>query len=258
MGKKIKIESICADYSKSKNHVFDIHGDFRDYDCHSTCVVWNHMTFYGIPFDLLDDRMEGIYQGDYREAVKIGELFGCLILCRQMQDEGEDPLVICEDIDDELGCVISALSDEEDGPLSLENGNSYQNVYYIHELTMEEDYDEKHLEARIVNELSGLVLTFCHVVPDILAFYPSLLEYAPDQDNGVIEQETPGPVPGPSISFDPIFGQVLTLDKRDPDLTRSAASYSEGLADSGGYEVFVNNGFKEVGDSGVLFKYVKG
>lgn len=258
MGKKMKIESLCADYSESKSHVFDVHGDGRAYDCHNTCIVWNRVTFYGLPFDLQDDRMAPIYQGDYRDAVKIGEMLGCLILCRQLQDDGQDPLVICADIDEELGYVISALSDDEDGPLSLENGDPYQNVYYIHELAMEEGYGDQYLVSRIIKELPGLVLTFCHVVPDILAFYPAPADLIPDEENEAITQEVPGPIPGPTIEYHPIFGQQLRLDKREgSDVRLVEASDFAGSAYSINYEVFAKVGFKEVGDSGVLYKYVR-
>jgi len=258
MRKKLKIESICADYSDSKRHVFDVHGDGRAYDCHNTCIVWKRVTFFGLPFDLQDDRMAPIYEGDYREAVKIAEMLGCLILCQQLEDDGEDPLVICDDIDEELGYVISALSDEEDGPLSLENGDPYQNVYYIHELAMEEGYGDQHLAARIINELPGLVLTFCHVVPDILAFYPASADLVPDGEDEAIEQEGPGPVPRTTIEYHPIFGQQLRMDKRDgADIRPAGTSDFAGSAYSIDYEVFEKVGFKEMGDSGVLYKYVR-
>jgi len=258
MEKRMKIESICADYSESKRHVFDVQGDPNNYDCHNTCVIWNHITFYGTPFDLLDDRMASIYQGDYRDAVKIGELLGCLILCRQLLDDGEDPLVICEYIDEDLGYAVSALSDEEDGPISAENGDPYQDVYYIHQLIMDVNYEDKYLKSRIINELPGLVLTFCHAAPDILAFYPAPSDIASDQDDETIGQDGQGTVPLVSVEYHPIFGQQLKLDKKDTvDSRQKAISRSAGSADSCDYEIFENNGFKEVGDSGLLYKFVE-
>ena len=53
--KKINFQSICADYSCKDIHVFDIDNEYNDYDCYDTCVIWNHITFYGIPFGLLDE-----------------------------------------------------------------------------------------------------------------------------------------------------------------------------------------------------------
>jgi len=84
--------------------------------------------------------MGSIYEADYGDAVKIGELFGCLILCRQIIDENEDPLIICDDIDGDLEYTISALSDH-DGPQNPEEGDPYQDVYYIHDFKMKEGYE---------------------------------------------------------------------------------------------------------------------
>ncbi|MGE5391281.1 MAG: hypothetical protein ACM3PE_09495 [Deltaproteobacteria bacterium] len=240
-----KLQSICADYSEAKTHVFDIHGD-SGYDCHNTCVVWNHITFYGVPFDLMDERMERIYQGDYHDAVKIGELWGCLLLCRQLLDDGEDPLAVCADIDADLGYAISALSDEEDGPLSLDNGDPCLDVYYIRELMMEAGYDDTLLKSRIIAELPGLILTFCHVAPDILAFYP-----APPERS----EEEPRPVPGLSIVYDPIFGQQVKADKNGEG---EVSGLPLSARPEGGYELYEMNGFREVTDTGVFFKYVAG
>lgn len=265
MGKKIKFESICADYSESNAHVFDVNGDYRDYDCHNTCVIWNYITFYGVPFDLLDERMDRIYEGDYQETVKIGELLGCLILCRQMLDQGADPLAICSDIDADLEYTISALSDEEDGPLSSENGDPYLNVYYIHELKMEADYDEAVLRSRIINEVPGLILTFAHVAPDILAFFPAPTEYASDPEKEARYQALQSIATQKiSIAYHPIFGQqVQGLVKGDNARSgqvigknHAASSYPEEAKNQDEFAFYERNGFKEVGDSRLLYKYV--
>ena len=243
MRKEIKIQAICADYSEAKTHVFDINGD-SGYDCHNTCVVWNHITFYGTSFDLSDERMAAIYQGDYRQAVKIGELSGCLVMCKQLLNSGEDPLTVCEDIDADLAYVISALSDEDDGPLSPDNGDPDLDTYYVRELKMEDGYDHTLLKTRIIDELPGLILTFCHVAPDLLGFYPdSPAEPAIMSDS----------LPGLSISYHPIFGQQLNLDKsvEEEQYRQSAPTYSDD-----GYGLFEKYGFKVVPGTGVLYKFV--
>lgn len=243
MDKKHKFQSICADYSESKTHVFDINGD-SGYDCHNTCVVWNYITFYGTSFDLMDDRMSSIYQGDYRDAVKIGDVSGCLILCKQLLDVGEDPLVVCRDIDAGLGYAISALSDEDDGPLSMDSGDPSLDVYYIRELKMEAGYDDPMLKSRIIAELPGLVFTFCHVAPDLLSFYPS-------SSGG--HEILSGPPPALSVSYHPIFGQQLKLDKTGEEKVyqHSAPTYLDQE-----YGLFERHGFKAVPGTGVLYKYV--
>ncbi len=273
MGEKYKFHSICADYSCNNNHVFDIESDYDDYHCHDTCVVWNYLTFYGVPFDLLDDKMSSIYEGDYGDAVKIGELFGCLILCRQIIDEGEDPLIICDDIDADLEYTISALSDE-DGPLDPENGDPYQDVYYIHQLRMESDYDDVLLKSRIIKELPRLIFKFSHVVPDILAFYSAPLEYTRDPDKEA-RYEALQSIHSQKISsiFDGIMGEKqkekdnivkfgdayrFTDDEINIVMGRrhSDSAYPEEAKNKDEYAFYEANGFEEVGNSRLLCKYV--
>jgi hypothetical protein len=116
---------------------------------------------------LSDNQLGNIDNGDYLNAVKIGKLFGCLVLCKQMIKEDNDPLEVCDDSDGDLEYTISALRDEG-GPLNLEHGNPDQDVYYIHELQMESGYEYDPLKSKILEELPGLILSFLHVAPDIL------------------------------------------------------------------------------------------
>lgn len=273
MAKKTTFKAICAAYSCDDNHIIDIESDCDEYDCHDTCLVWNTITFYGIPFDLLDDKMGSIYEGDYSDAVKIGELFGCLILCRQMIDEDEDPLIICDDIDADLEYTISALSDDY-GPLNPENGDAYQDVYYIHELKMEAGYDEAPLKSRIIKDLPRLILKFCHVSPDILAFYSAPLEYPLDPDKEarykalqIIHSQKMSSI------FDGIIGEKqkekdnivkfsdaykFTEDEINIVMGRrhSGSSYPEEAKNKDEYAFFEANGFEEAGDSRLLYKCV--
>lgn len=273
MREKIKFQSICAYYSCDNNHFFDIDSDYDDYDCHDTCLVWNSITFYGVPFDLLDDKMTSLYEGDYRDAVKIGELLGCLILCRQMLDEGEDPLIICDDVDGDLEYTISALTDEN-GSLNPEHGDPYQDVYYIHEFNMEAGYDDARLKSRIIKELPGLIFKFSHIAPDILAFYSAPLKYTPDPDKEARYQALQSICAQKITStFGAIFeekqnkkdniikfGDAYQFSEDELNMVmgrrHSCSSYPETAKNKDEYAFYEANGFKEVSDSRLLCKYV--
>ena len=177
---KVEFESICADCSGIRNHIFDI-DDSYGYDCHDTCIIQSNITFYGVPFDLTENQMDMVYEGYYDDVVKIGDIFGCLILCKQIFDEGYNPWLICDDENGDLEYTISALSDKY-GPLNIERGDPYQDIYYIHEFKMLPNYDNEFLKGRIIEELPGLILKFLHVAPDIIAYYPAPMEYEPDPD----------------------------------------------------------------------------
>ena len=53
---------------------------------------------YGIPDDLSDSDVENIYNGGSDKAVYIGEIIGTLILGNQMSEDGEDFLMLCDDM----------------------------------------------------------------------------------------------------------------------------------------------------------------
>ena len=275
MSENIKFQSICADYSYKNSLIFDLEDDYNvNYDCVDTCLIWNHITFYGIPFGLSDDQMGRIYDGDYRDVVKIGKLHGCLILCKQMIEEGYDPLEVCDDSDGDLEYTISALSDE-DGPLNMETGDLEQNVFYIHELQMELGYDDALLKGRVLDELPGLILSFLHIAPDILAFYPAPLEYTPDPAKeeryqilqsiaaqkidsaiGPIIGEQPTEQPGGNVLK---FADAYRFSEDELKfVTRrrySGSSYPDEAKDLKEYAFYQENGFKEAGNSRLLYKF---
>lgn len=272
MSENIKFKSICADYSVKNSIIFDIDDDYNyNYDCVDTCLIWNCINFYGIPFGLSDNQIEGIYDGDYQEVVKIGKMRGCLILCKQMIEEGWDPLEVCDESSGDLEYTISALSDE-DGPLNMETGDPEQNVFYIHELQIEAEYDDELLKGRIIDELPGLIFSFLHVAPDILAFYPAPLEYTPDpvvEERYQILQD---------IAAQKIDSVIDSISKKQHGsnvfqfadayrfsedelkfVTRrrySGSSYPDEAKDLKEYSFYQANGFEEAGNSRLLYKFV--
>lgn len=271
MSEKTHFQSICADFSDSQIHLFDIEKEYDDYDCHDTCVIWSHITFYGVPLNASDDDIQSLYEHDYKNALKIGELTGCLIMCKQMLFESEDPLIICDDLDADLEYTVSALSDEE-CPL---DENPYQDVYYIHDLAMEDGYkDDVLLKSRIIDELPVLILKFLHVAPDILAFYPLPLEHEPDPDEEVRYNALQ------NIKAQKISSALASLSDEQPEeksnvinfgdaykfsedelnmvMRRrySGSSYPEAAKDKDEYAFYATNGFIEANDSRLLYKYV--
>lgn len=270
----IKFESIYADYSDKNSLIFELGDSYYDnYDCVDTCLIWSHITFYGVPFGFSDDQINSLFNRDYREVVKIGELHGCLIMCKQIIEEDDDPLEVCDASDGDLEYTISALSDE-DGPLNMETGDPEQDVFYIHEFQMESEYDDASLKSRILDELPGLILSFLHIAPDILAFYPAPLEYTPDPAEqeryqklqhiakqkmdsalGAIIGEQPAKQPSSNVLK---FGDAYQFTEDELKfVTRrrySGSSYPDEAKDPKEYAFYQENGFEEAGNSRLLYK----
>jgi len=275
MRKKHKFDSLWVEFFGNNTHLISMDGANDEYDCHDTCVIGNRMIFYGVPFDVFDDKMSSVYDGDYSNLIKIGEITGYLILCKQMLYEGENPWAICDDLNGDLEYTISALMDEG-GPLSSEEGDPEQDIYYIHEFVIVPDYNDIKLKRKIINELPNLIFTFLHVNPELLAFYPAPLEYPPDENLEVrhraldrirsqkIETAFGSIINGDSKkkSNDNVvkFGDAYQFTEDELNMVmgrrHSESSYPEDAKDRKEYEFYKAVGFEEVGDSRLLYKYI--
>lgn len=236
--------------------------DAFDYDCHDSCIVWNRVTLYGVPSDLTDSQMEEIYQGSYQSAIKVGSIFGCLILCKQMVAMEQNPHMICDDVDSDLEYVISALGDHGE-PLS---SDLEQDIYYIHEFEMENEYNNVQLKTRILEELPGFIQMLFHVAPDIITYYPSPLEYIPDPESekryealqNIAKQKLDNITSDYSLESanDKVlsFGEAYQFTEDELNLVmRRRNSESSNRAE---FDFYENNGFEESGNSRLLFKMV--
>ncbi len=279
MSENIKFQSICASYSGKNTIIFDLDDNYNSdtCDCVDTCLIWNRITFYGIPFGLSDDQLDSIYDGDCHELVKIGELLGCLILCKQIIEEDHDPLEVCDASDGDLEYTISALSDEN-GPLNIETGDPEQDVFYIHKLKMESGHDDELLKGRILEELPSLIFSFFHILPDILAFYPAPLDYTPDPAEeeryqilqkistqklestiaSNIEEQPTEQSNGNVLSFADAYQFSEDELKFVTRRRYSGSPYPDEAKDLKEYSFYEANGFEEAGDSRLLYKIVEG
>lgn len=139
-------------------------------------AVWCNITLYGVPEELSEEKENEIYNGNFEQAIHIGELIGCLILCKQMFEAGQDPYTVCDDISGELEFVMSALQ-EENGPLNDEIHDDYQDVFYIEELQLKSKYKTQKLSVSILNSVPDMIFSLYHVYPNILCYYPRPLPY---------------------------------------------------------------------------------
>ena len=166
---------------------------------------------------------------------------------------------------------------DEDGPLNIENGDPYQDIYYIHEFKMLPNYDNEFLKNRIIEELPGLILKLLHVVPDIIAYYPAPLEYEPDPDKesryDTLQAIVAQRLNSLTNSIDVDEKEKQDIDKKmlkfgdiyqfsDDEINyimgrrNSGSSYPEEAKDKKEYIFYESHGFQEVGDSRLLYKEV--
>jgi GNAT superfamily N-acetyltransferase len=122
-----------------------------------------------------DEMYERVYSGDYSDLIKIGGMHGRLILYEQMQNDGYDPYMVCDDSDADLEYVMATL--QEDGaPLGEDSLDWYRNILHIDELEIFEEHRGKGFGSRVLNALPDLILQFYHVKPDLMTYYPAPLD----------------------------------------------------------------------------------
>lgn len=166
-----QFDDIFAVSESRQHHFIDLyHNRIENY------IDWFELDLYGVPIDTDDKKYNEIFEGDYTNAIQIGKLSGCLILCKQMLDNGEDPSYVCDSIDYQLDLAISCLSDPT-GPL---DNDPFQDIFYIEELEMAEKYDDDELKIMILKSLPEILLNLKNVRPELIAYYPTPLPYEED------------------------------------------------------------------------------
>lgn len=273
---KANFKYICAHRSKSAHYLFRVDAEYEDYDCHSSCIIWDTITLYGVPHDLSDEALSNVFDGKYADAIEIGSMYGCLILCKQMLTEGEDPWLICDDEDGDLEYTISALKDPE-CPLNEDDGNPWQDVYYIHEWNMKRGYKSAALKSEILDRLPNIILMLFNVKPDILVYYPAPLKYKPDpneearhkalQNIGMqkleaafsfLTDKSNNSESGELKNNIRNFGVYYKLNENEFNyLARRrqvGISYPESAKRKSEFSFFESNGFVEAGNSRLLYK----
>lgn len=266
--------NIIADFRDSRHRSFSLDekpGTSYSYDYTQTYLLPATIDFLGIPFGLSEKDEDDIAEGDYSKAVKVATVFGWMILCRDMIYNEYDPLEVCDDANGDLEYTISALQDEG-GPLNDTSGDSTQNVFYIHEIAMDEPDSE--IKQRIINELPYLIRDFLHVEPEILAYYPSRVEsdwepedaerdfalrtYAMDLVARRIDENIGlDAFPASDEKVVPFTGDYHFSDdeiKMVMGRRHSGSGYPEELKNKEEWDLFTNVGFEEAGDSRLLYK----
>lgn len=268
-------DGIVARFAEDTSRAFKMHeepGTSQAYDSVSTYTLPATIEFYGIPFGLSPEDRARIEDGDMSEAVPVATVSGWLILCREMQCDDYEPLEVCDDADGDLEYTISALQ-EEDGPLNEDGGDTMQEVFFIHEVSMKVHDDD--LEKRILEELPYLIKDFMHVAPDILAYYPPPMKAERES------QEEAHRLALRATAINQVarrLGVLLVLDgkerKTDEKILTftgdyhftedevkmvlgrrySGSAYSEERKNRAEWRLFEDLGFQEAGDSRLLYK----
>lgn len=263
-----EFEYIFADNSGVNNCFFNTEEDYLNEfdDCADNCVIWNHINFYGAPYGTSDSKFERMEEGNFSDTIKIGEIIGFVILCKQIVKEGFDPVEICDDVNQDLEYTLSAMSDKQ-GPFNTEE---YQDIYYIHDFKMENEYNNAKFKNQIITQLPKIVFQLFHIEPSFLTFYPLPLKYTPDPKEEAkydflqkVAAQKVDLALGYNENQDEKFIKFANEYQFSDDELKMimrrrvhGSSYPQKAKDKKEFDFYISNGFKEVGNSRLLCKEV--
>lgn len=145
-------------------------GDFYDDESPDHFVLDISWDFYNAGSD--DAVINAACSGEFAQCEKIGTLSGSIILNKDMIDSGCDPIITCDDKDGDLGALMFDLYSET-GPLNEQNGNSYENIFYIYEFESNCTTDNMLLMHRIIRELPWICKRILHIYPELITYFIS-------------------------------------------------------------------------------------
>lgn len=238
----MKYQDIYSIANFCNRHIIGLtKGDPNDY------TPFYELKLYGIPDSFDEEKAEeAIF--DSEVAVPLGTISGWMMLGEAIYRNGEMLSYIADAADEELEFAVSALL-ENNGPL-----NSVVNYFHI----LNFEISDKNVIPEILENLSDMLFTHCHVYPDIISVYPEPREHHEnlyDKINKDIAQiayadiinrkENVTDEPRLALSDEQIN---ILLGKRN-----SGDIYSEQYKDHEKWDPFENAGFQEWQNTRVLF-----
>lgn len=196
-----------------------------------------HFSLYGVPKENCTVISDECHKGNYSNAIKVGEVSGTLILGGEENDLRSDPGYKRGDHSANIRYVDDVLYYDELGPFP----DSHLNTLFIHEFSIEEPYRNNGIGSLVLQNLPQLIQRHLHIEPNILACLPFGIPSPTEEakitvfERGKTQEEL----------FNDLLGQ------NSDSAIQSLAQRIERL-----FGFYQRNGFKEVGDSGLLYKKI--
>jgi hypothetical protein len=273
-------ESLFVRYeSSTKDQLIFPGHEPGDYDSEDIYVEYVAFEIYGVPEDMDDADFEEAAAGSMQGLPHLAKISGAFIPCCQMLNDGEDPYTVCDDISGELEFIMSILT-KEGGPLNDEEGDPFRDVFYIDEIEVEKAFGKYDLTLmdRVLKELPYLIRRFLHQDPQIIAYYPAptkkdwyeepqnrlavsglLMEKVAKKLGGILGDETENEDTSETVSSDgkiTRFPGEYNFNEDDINYVlgrrRTDSAYPEELKDMRLYNLYEQNGFREIDGTRLL------
>jgi len=170
---KKKPFSTLAVHGNGETSTFSIDGEPGYWlDPSQDAINWSILNVYGVSDS--EDDLDKIDEGDFSSFAKIGEIFGCHIAKSLITNLHYDTYTACDDECGDLESMYSALMEHDDYE---EIDVEVDNIYYIHEVSISPEYQGMGYEKIILNQLPAIIVSFLHIFPDLLMYFPTPTKY---------------------------------------------------------------------------------
>jgi len=234
-------------------------GYFVDLD--DGLIEYNEFQVYGTSDT--DEDLEKTFDDDFSSATQIGSIFGCHVPSSLIENLGADPYDICDSAASDLEAMYSVINEFRD---SFEDIGFDDDVYYIHEIELFDEYQGFGYEKILLLQLPAIILEILHVFPTLLMYFPAPInEDEPEHD---IEAEA---ILAHRMEYN--IRKILNDDSNDnilmfppiQEVSEKELNRQMGRRDAGNtvpeanrnkdlYELYESAGFEELGQTGWLCK----
>ena len=252
----MKYEHLISVHKTNSKHISDLTGDEGE-----NLAPYIELIIYGIPADWEEKRIYAAIDST-DNAVYLGTIAGHMILGFEMFRQEWDMHDLCDDLSGDLEFIVSALT-EDNGPLSEAYDGNMENHFYIDKMELEDDS----IMNEVVHQLPYMLLTHCNVFPSTLSYYSiplpheeskldkvkrdlAMMAYT-DTVNMVFDKENYDPNKPHLIMSEEQQNMILGRRNKGESYPAEYINHEE-------WKLFLDAGFKEWGNTRVLYKFTDG
>ncbi len=267
MRKKLIFDKLMLEFVNQKNvYNLEVNSDAGDWleEMDSDCRFLKYicLKIYGVPVILNEDLEDAYYDKDVTKFERIGSLTGYCIPFEDILEEELDPIIVCDDFSADLSFVASKIDDY------FEENDFASNVFYIHELEIEEQYRNNGFGSKVIQELPYLLNYHYGILTDIIAYYPAPTQRdeAPEatpyeeammrQASYMMNEYLGGESAASQMSKDKVVALPRRQSKEEIDelieIEKNTPSYPEEYKNADLFRFYKKNGFEEFNQTRLL------
>lgn len=195
---------------------------------------------------------------DFGRKESICTIDAMLLACENMVQQNYEPYEVCDSYSGELEFIYSVLDEYE-----LDYN---EDILYIHDIEWQSTVSDDD-KTRVINQLKGFMVNLFNIIPDLLCFYTQHTDgYQPEKILTDEKQKMMSNAIGDLFSPEQKDLDVINLGNyihfTEEEITErlgkrnKGGTYPEEFINKAEYDEFIHMGFKEIGESRLLIKFI--